>query len=136
MQKVFEDLLQKIHGLMYFSEGEYPVRPFAIDVSDENQIPDFLSSYTNTEEQFVKNIPAHDFFSRFKNYLAFGGPDELLNENAERFLELQHFLKGHFETTGVFRIERPGNALIPIFIICKQKNNKGFTGLETTAVET
>lgn len=121
---------------MYFSEVEYPVRPFIIDVADKDQIPAFLAAFTNSQEQFVKNIPTPDFFARFKNYLAYDGPDDIMNENARQFIELHHFLKENFETTKVFRIERPGDAVIPIFLICKLKDDKGFTGLETTAIET
>jgi len=136
MNVLIQELYNRVEGLLYFSESEYPVMPVIIDVAHEKDISASIASYSNTDEKYIKIISARNFFARFKNYLAYGGPDEVMNNNAREFMVLHHFLKENFETTQVYRIERPGEAVIPIFIICKLKDNGGFAGLKTTSVET
>lgn len=128
-------LHKKVEGLLYYSETEYPVTPFTIDVTSKEDIVPFIALYKNAEEQFIKNILPEDFFARFENYLAYGGPDEIMNDNAREFIALRDFLKNNFLHTFIYRIEKPGEAVIPVFIIAQLKDGS-FTGLETTAVET
>lgn len=132
---IIELLHQKVDGLLYLSETEYPITPFDITATTAEEIPALLAAYKQTEAQFVKYISPETFFARFENYLAHGVPDEWMNNNARAFLQLHYFLQEHFTQTLIYRIEKPGEAVMPIFIICKL-NNGSFTGLQTTAVET
>lgn len=120
---------------MYYSEYEYPVTFFKVEAAGETQLPHYIASRKNTDIGYLKSISPEHFFARFENYLSFRGPDELLNENARRFIALKDFLEHHFKKIFVFRIERPGDAEIPIVIVV-QAEDGSFGGLETIAIET
>lgn len=134
-----EDIIAALHkqieGLMYLSEYEYPITFFPVDATREEDIPAFLAAYKNADESDIKNIGDEHFFARFENYLSHQGPDILMNENAQRFLDLHLFLKENFSEILVYRIEKSGVALIPVFIIAKFFDGS-FIGLESTAMET
>lgn len=130
-----ETLSELVKDMIYFSESEYPLEGFTINVDDAGQIPLFLSSYKNTDAEFVKQISAAEFFERFDNYISMQGPDEVMNDNAQQFVRLKKFLAKNFEDTLIYRVQKPGEAVIPIFIIGKSLNGE-FAGLETTAIET
>lgn len=134
MHLITQELYKKTDGLLYFSESNFPVKPFNIYVSHESEIPTFIASHVKVEKKFVKNVDAQVFFGRFELYLSYGGPDEIMNENARNFIDLYTFLKDHFRQIFVYRIEQPGKALVPLFIIAQYKN--GYAGLQTIAVET
>ena len=104
-------------------------------VSNETKIPEFLAGYKNADPEDIKEVSHEHFFARFENYLSYGGPDEIMNDNARRFTGLHEFLKDNYSKTFVYRIEKPGEALIPVFIIAKTGDGS-FVGLESTAVET
>lgn len=132
---IIELLHQKVDGLLYLSETEYPVTPFNISATTAEEIPALLAAYKQTEVQFVKYISPQTFFARFENYLAYGGADEWMNDNARAFIGLRDFLQKNFTQTLIYRIQSPDQAEIPVFIICKLTDGS-YTGLQTTAVET
>ena len=70
MNVLIQELYNRVEGLLYFSESEYPVMPVIIDVAHEKDISASIASYSNTDEKYIKIISARNFFARFKNYLA------------------------------------------------------------------
>lgn len=128
-------LADKIKGLIYYSEYEYPVTLVDVPIHLPGDIVPFIATYKNVEEQAVKQIDVWDFFSRFDNFLKVGGNDVATLKNAGQFMDLYYFLLEHFVTIRVYRVEKDHNAEIPIIIICKTHEGT-FVGLETTAVET
>lgn len=132
---LIELLHQKVDGLLYLSETEHPLIPFNISTTNAEEIPELLAACKQTEIQFVTNISSETFFARFENYLAYGGADEWMNDNARAFIGLREFLQKNFTQTLIYRIQNPGQAEIPVFIICKLTDGR-YTGLQTTAVET
>ncbi len=135
-ENIIAVLRSKLVGLMYYSEYEYPVTVHIIDIIAEEAITSYIAAkITGASYDDIINISPEQFFSRFENYLSFNGPDELMNENARQFLNLYEFLKDNFYKIFVYRVEIPGEALVPVFIIAQTEEDK-FISLETTAVET
>ncbi|MFV0607220.1 MAG: nuclease A inhibitor family protein [Niabella sp.] len=128
-------LEQITEELMYYSESEYPVSIIQLSAANKNELVALLAKTQKVSIETVKNIPVKDFFGRFEDYLAFNGPDTVMNNNAARFLELYLFLKSRYNPILVYRIEQPGKALIPIYILGQSKQGD-FTGVATMAVET
>lgn len=126
-------LKQQSENLIFYSESEHAVDVIYLPISTDTEIVPFIAEYVQCNTEEVMEVDVDSFFKKFHNYI--GSSDVLMEENAFKFLGLYKYLLENTRKLYVFRVEQPGNAIIPVFIVC-ESNEGTFAALETAAEET
>lgn len=130
LNTLLENLTNKINGILYYSESEYP-----LTIETWGQLPvaettGKIATRHQVEPNVVKTISPTDFFSQVER--APDPNDAPIVENAQKFKALHQFLKEHFTDIQVVRVE--DGTSIPVYIVCHQPDNT-CVALVTTAIE-
>ncbi len=141
IQKKFQDenknsdfLLNAIkracEGLIYISETDSPVLPFAGFPSSSVLGKDILYHTRGDNKDQVEEIAFDEFFRRLTDVKNWFGPTEI--ERAKKFLDLQKLIEENLSDRKIFRI---GSIRIDIYAVGINQTGQ-VMGVTTKAVET
>lgn len=130
-----EQLAALIDNLYYFSEEEHPVVISEIEAASVKLFKTKVANLHAVDEFAIQFANADSFFTRFEEYISFGNTDELLYQNALRFLLLRDFLMASFESVHLLRVPNDNGAVINIYLVFKTADAI-YQALHTIAVET
>jgi hypothetical protein len=129
-EKLFIRLATACEGLIYGSETDAPVTPYAASSTDL-KAPDIIIQHTGRNPgEGVEESPFADFFDRLTTIRDWYGDRETLR--AKKFLELQKLLEEHLTELKVYRL---GRIQIDIFVVGRDQNDL-LMGVTTKAIET
>ena len=129
-EKLFNRIAAACEGLVYVSEIDSPVTPYAASETNSN-LPDVILEYTGRpSNDHVEEALFDDLFDRLTAKRDWHGERE--NERTKKFLELRELLEEHLTDLKVFRL---GRIQIDIFAVGLDKNDL-LMGVSTKAVET
>ncbi|MDF2514778.1 MAG: hypothetical protein K0R59_74 [Sphingobacterium sp.] len=123
-----EKLTQITNGLLYYSESE---NPFTISGWGKLSTQDIKQHISKEAEGELHEIAADDFFMKMTRLADPSDTDMVANANKAKALQV--YLKENLAHMQVYRVE--GNAQIPIFIICVDRDGN-CTTLRTLSIET
>jgi len=129
-EELFIRIATACEGLVYVSETDAPVTPYAAPTSDA-RLPDIILQHTGRpSDEYIEEEPFTKFFGRLSEIRDWYGEREMLR--AKKFLELQKLLE---EDLGGLKVFRLGRIQIDIFAVGLDKNGL-LIGVSTNAVET
>ena len=123
-------LTDKIAGILYFSESEYPLTIEEWGVLPPSQVHGKIAALQQVSPDVVKAVDTATFF---RQVTASADPNDApIVANAEKFKALQQFLQENFTNLQVTRVET--GARIPVYITGNQPDGSCIA-LVTTAIE-
>src|SRR5687767_6450479 len=116
-EELFIRIATACEGLVYVSETDAPVTPYAAPTTD-SRLPDVILKHTGRpRDEHVEEVPFTDFFGRLTEIKDWYGERE--TDRAKKFLELQKLLE---EDLGGLKVFRLGRIQIDIFAVGLDKN--------------
>ena len=128
--ELFDRIAAACEGLIYVSETNAPVVPFASSAAAEITREAILHESGRDANEPVEIITFNDLFDRLTAIKDWFGDRE--RQRAHRYLELKDLLVASLTELKVFRV---GAVRIDIFVVGVDKNGC-VMGVTTTAVET
>ena len=128
--ELFDRIAAVCDGLIYVSETDAPVVPFAASAATEITREAILHESGRDANEPIEMIGFDDLFARLTAIKDWFGERE--TRRAQKYLELKWLLDASLSELKVFRI---GAIRLSIFVVGKDKNGC-VMGITTTAVET
>ena len=128
--ELFDRIAAACEGLIYVSETDAPVVPFASSAAAEITREAILHESGRDANEPVEIITFNDLFDRLTAIKDWFGERE--TKRAQAYLQLKDLLEASLSELEVFRI---GAIQVSIFVVGKD-NNGCVMGVTTTAVET
>jgi Nuclease A inhibitor-like protein len=123
-------LTDKINGVLYFSESEYPLTIEEWGVVPAGEVRRKIATLHHVSPDVLNTVSADDFFNHI--ITAADPNDAPIVENAQKFKALQQFLQEHLANIQVTRVET--GTSIPVYITGHQPDDTCIA-LVTTAIE-
>ncbi|WP_143306551.1 nuclease A inhibitor family protein [Chitinophaga vietnamensis] len=127
---LLEQLSDKIAGILYFSESEYPLTIEQWGPLPATEVAHKIAAIHNVDQHVVKPVDASEFFAQIER--SADPNDTPIVENAQRFKALHQFLNDHLASIQVHRVEN--GTTIPVYITGNQPEG-ACIALATTAIE-
>lgn len=109
---VFEKLTDKIAGILYFSESEYPLTLEQWGTLPATELAKKIATLNKVEPATLKAVKEEDFFNEIERTA--DPNDTPIVENARKFKALHQFLKENLTNIQVTRVE--GGTNVPLYI--------------------
>ena len=126
----FQTIADTCEGLIYVSEIDAPVLPFASQPNDTSSEENILHDAAISGDAMIEERNFEDFFARLTAIKDWFGDREIAR--AKKFLELKTLLEENLRDLKVFR---KGSIRIEIFAVGIDKSGR-LMGVTTKAVET
>lgn len=127
---LLENLAGNISGILYYSESEYPLTIEQWGVLPAAAVPAKIAALHGVDANVVKPMDTAAFFHEVERIA--DPADAPIAANAQKFKALHQFLKEHFTSLQVVRVEN--GTRIPVYIVCHQPDGT-CVALATTAIE-
>lgn len=128
--ELFRAIEHACDGLIYISETDAPMTPFAGQQVDAVTVENILQQAGLPSDAVIEEKSFDEFFARLTTIKDWYGEKE--TERAKRFLELKMLLEENLHDLKVFRI---GTIRLDIFAVGINKDG-ALMGVSTKAVET
>ncbi|HVI48770.1 MAG TPA: nuclease A inhibitor family protein [Chitinophaga sp.] len=125
-----EKLTDKIAGILYFSESEYPLTIEQWGILPAATLPEKIATLNVVEQNVLRPVNADDFFNEIERTA--DPNDKPIVENAQKFKTLYQFLKENLSNIQVTRVET--GASIPVYITGFLPDGSCIA-LQTTSIE-
>lgn len=129
-QTFIENLNQIIKNLIYISETDSDVFPFAGEELESLDVESFREQIIFDNENDIEEIGFDEFFENLTVIEDWYEDEE--KETAENFLKLKNLLEENMKNLKVFKV---GKIEVDIYVVGLDEENK-LSGIKTKAVET
>ncbi|QHL88132.1 nuclease [Nibribacter ruber] len=129
MSSNYQELEQLSQSLLFISESEYPLEPFALPAGTSGQEASSFLKAIGQPEQTVEEVTVAHFF---RNMVRPSEEDAIQNQNAQKFMALQQWLEKNLKDVKVYRL---GQTQVQAYVV-GQAEDQTWMGVKTTLIET